>query len=59
MAAKRLSMRKIKDIIRLEHAGLSQRQIAGALGVSRDSVARTLRRAKGKRPKLAAPRRDG
>ena len=47
MAAKRLSMRKIKDIIRLEHAGLSQRQIAGALKVSRDSVARTLRRAKG------------
>ncbi len=45
MAAKRISMRKIKDILRLHAAGLSGRKIAVALGVSRSVVATTLKRA--------------
>ena len=46
MAAKRISMRKIKDILRLYHeAKLSQRQIASCLSLSRDTVAKTLEKA--------------
>ena len=47
MAAKRISMRKIKDILRLFHeAKLSQRQIATCLSLSRETVSKTLSRAK-------------
>lgn len=46
MAAKRISMRKTKEILRLDYAGLSGRQIAASLQVSRAVVAKTLARAK-------------
>ena len=46
MAANRISMRKIKDILRLyDEAKLSRRQIASCLSLSRDTVAKTLERA--------------
>ena len=46
MAAKRISMRKIKEVLRLFHeAGLSRRQIAKSLSLSRDAVGSTIRRA--------------
>lgn len=48
MPAKRLSVRKIKEILRLKWAnGLSNRQIARVCGVSRPTVADYLRRAAG------------
>ena len=46
MAAKRISMRKIKEVLRLFHtAGLSRRQIAKSLSISREAVAQTIMRA--------------
>ncbi len=46
MAAQRISMRKIKDILRLFHeARLSRRRIAACLSLSRDNVSKTLIRA--------------
>ena len=46
MAAKRISMRKIKEVLRLFHeAGLSRRQIAGSLSISREAVSQTIMRA--------------
>jgi transposase len=46
MPAKRLSMRKIKEILRLKHdVGLSARQIAKSCSVSRSTVSEYLRRA--------------
>ncbi len=46
MAAQRISMRKIKDILRLFHeARLSRRRIAACLSLSRDTVSKTLIRA--------------
>ena len=46
MPAKRLSMRKITEILRLKWAnGLSNRQIAIACGVARPTVGEYLRRA--------------
>jgi len=46
MPAKRLAMRQIKDVLRLKWGqGLSQRQIAHSLGISRPAVAEYLRRA--------------
>ena len=45
MAKKRVSMRKISEILRLHHAGLSGRQIAASLGISRTAVSNTLKRA--------------
>jgi transposase len=45
MPAERLSMRKIKEILRLKEAGLSVRQIARSLNVARSSVAEYERRA--------------
>lgn len=46
MAAARISMRKIHDILRLFHeAKLSRRRIALCLSLSRDTVAKTLTRA--------------
>lgn len=46
MAQQRLSMRKIREILRLRfEAGLSRRRIAGSLGCSRAAVADCLRRA--------------
>ena len=38
MAAERLSMRKIKEVLRLEAAGHSQRSIAKSLGISHSTV---------------------
>jgi len=46
MPAKRLAMRQIQDVLRLKWVqGLSQRQIARSLGISRPAVAEYLRRA--------------
>src|SRR5210317_200046 len=46
MPAKRLSMRKIKEVLRLKWArGLSNRQIAKACGIARPTVSEYLRRA--------------
>jgi transposase len=47
MAQERLSMRKIKEVLRLKfERGLSQRQVAKSVGVSRSTVAAYLMRAK-------------
>src|SRR5438876_8751423 len=46
MAAERLSMRKVRDVLRLRHAaGLSFREIGAALGVGKTQVGEYLRRA--------------
>ena len=46
MPAKRLSMRKIQEVLRLKWAqGLSNRQIAKACGIGRPTVSEYLRRA--------------
>ena len=45
MPAKRLSMRKIKEVLRLSASGMSNRKIARSLNQSRPSVANYLRRA--------------
>ena len=45
MPAKRLSMRKIKEVLRLKAAGLSHRKIAKATSISRPSAAEYIRRA--------------
>jgi transposase len=45
MPAERLTMRKIKETLRLKEAGLSVRQIARSLSVARSSVAEYQRRA--------------
>jgi DNA-binding MarR family transcriptional regulator len=46
MPATRLAMRQIKDVLRLKWGqGLSQRQIAHSLGISRPAVAEYLPRA--------------
>lgn len=48
MAQQRLSMRKIREVLRLRfEAGLSRRQIAVSVGCSRAAVAECLRRAAG------------
>src|SRR5690554_6937391 len=45
MPAKRLSMRKINEVLRLKwDKGLSNRQIAAACGISRPTVSEYLRR---------------
>ena len=38
MANERLGMTKVRQIIRLWHEGISRRNIADALGISRDSA---------------------
>ena len=45
MSTKRLSMRKIRDVLRLREGGLSLRQIAKSLGLGRSTVGDTLSRA--------------
>jgi len=46
MPAQRLSMRQVREVLRLKHvAGHSERRIAGAIGISRYTVAEYLRRA--------------
>lgn len=46
MSQERLTMRKIKEILRLKHeAGLSNRAIAGACKISNSTVGEYLRRA--------------
>ena len=46
MPKKRLSMRKLTEILRLKAAGLSARQIAGSCGIARSTVAEHLERIK-------------
>jgi len=45
MARKRLSMRKIKEVFRLNHAGISNRAIAKACSIGKESVREYLLRA--------------
>jgi len=45
MAAERLSMRKVKEALRLQAEGRSRRSIAQSLGVAHSTVAEYLRRA--------------
>ncbi len=45
MAAERLSMRKIKEVLRLKALGQSPQAIAQSLGVGQNTVRRYLRRA--------------
>lgn len=47
MPSKRLSMRRIRDLLRLKHAqGLSEREISAALGISKGAVGSYLSRAR-------------
>ncbi len=46
MATKRLPMRKIRDVLRLNASGLSRRQIAASLNLGPTSVGEYLRRAR-------------
>ena len=45
MPAERVSMRRIREILRLKHGGASDRQIARSLSLARSTVAVTLERA--------------
>jgi len=45
MPAKRLSMRKIKEVLRLKASGMSNRKIARSCGISRPTVGEYLQRA--------------
>ncbi len=45
MPKERLSMRKIREVLRLSAAGLSVRQVAGSVGIARSTVAGCLQRA--------------
>jgi transposase len=46
MPAERAPMRKVREVLRLKHAlGVSERQIANTVGVSRSTVGEYLRRA--------------
>ena len=54
MPAERAPMRKVREVLRLRHAlGVSERQIAVAIGVSRSTVSEYLRRL----PSSASPGR--
>ena len=44
MPMKRLSMRKIKEVLRLKSAGMSNRKIATSCGISRPTVGKYLDR---------------
>jgi len=46
MPAERLSMRKIKDVLRLQAAGHSQQQISRSCGIARSTVGEYLQRAR-------------
>ena len=45
MPAERLSMRKVREVLRLRSIGLSPRQISRSLGIPRTTVQEYLRRA--------------
>ncbi len=45
MPAERAPMRKVREVLRLRHVGVSERQIAITVGVSRSTVGQYLRRA--------------
>ena len=45
MPAERVSMRRVREILRLKHGGASDRQIARSLSLARSTVAVTLERA--------------
>jgi transposase len=45
MPAERVSMRRIRDVLRLKHGGASDRQIARSLSLARSTVGLTLQRA--------------
>jgi hypothetical protein len=44
MPAERVSMRRVREILRLKHGGASDRQIARSLSLARSTVAVTLER---------------
>ena len=45
MPAERVSMRRVREILRLKHGGASDRQIARSLSLARSTVGLTLQRA--------------
>ncbi|CAO0821821.1 hypothetical protein DFAR_2690010 [Desulfarculales bacterium] len=58
MPVERLSMRKIKEVLRLQHeAGCDDRDIAKSCGIGRTTVSRYLRRTR--RPILVPPYQFG
>src|SRR5882724_1934949 len=44
MPAERVSMRRVREILRLKHGGASDRQIARSLSLARSTIAMTLER---------------
>lgn len=46
MAAKRLSVRKVREVLRLAAAGLSRRQIGQSLRISHNTAGHYLRQAR-------------
>ena len=55
MPAERLSMRHIREVLRLHHERrLPQRAIARSLGLGQGTVSKYLSRARARRPDLAA-----
>ena len=59
MPAERLSMRKVREVLRLKHAlGMSYRQISEATGVGKTAVGEYVRRAEACRHQLAGAGRD-
>ena len=54
MAAERLSMRKIKEVLRLKALGQSPKAMAQSLGIGQNTVRRYLRRAEEAGLRLAA-----
>lgn len=59
MPTQRLSMRRIKEVLRLKHVqGLPERTIARTLGISKGAVRSYLRRAEGRRAELAVAGRN-
>ena len=60
MPAERAPMRKVREVLRLRHAlGVSERQIAITVGVSRSTVGEYLRRAAVIGITWPVPDRDG
>jgi predicted transcriptional regulator len=56
MAGMRMSMRKIREVLRLTHElGLSVRQVREATGVGKTAVSEYVNRAKGDRDHVADP----
>ena len=59
MPAERLSMRKVREVLRLKHAlGMSYRKISEATGAGKTQAAEYVRRARGGGDHVAGAGRD-